>query len=98
MGPAHQNLLPSRPKFSWDSKTAPWTDGKGEQEGYHKSVKLWNAFNDALPNSNSNKIPKALRAICLKSQLFGRAADLCSGIDDASLTTDDGVKRIVDCI
>lgn len=98
MGPAPQNHLPFRPLFSWDSKTAPWTDGKGDQEGYFKSVKLWNAFNDALPDNNSTKIPTRLRALCLKSQLFGRAADLCSGIDDESLTTTEGVKLIVDCI
>lgn len=30
--------LPSRLKFSWDLRTAPWTDGKGCQENYFDDV------------------------------------------------------------
>ena len=59
---------------------------------------MWEAFNDALPDSNNNKIPAGLSAICLKSQLFGRAKDLCSGITNAQLLGDDGVKLIVESI
>ncbi len=98
MGPAPANNVPTRPKFSWDAKSAPWTDGKGDQEEYQKSVKLWEAFHNALPDNNSNKIPSNLRAICLKSQLYGRAKDLCSGIADESLLDADGVQKIVHCI
>ena len=72
--------LPSRPRFQWDTRTPPWTDGIGIQEGYLKSVKLWKEFHDALPDSNSNKIPLQLQGIILKSQLFGRAQDLVSSI------------------
>ena len=98
MGPAPNSSVPSRPRFSWDAKSAPWTDGKGDQEEYFKAVKLWQAFNDALPDRNSNKIPTGLRAICLNSQLYGGAKELCSGISDEQLLTTEGVKSIVDCI
>ena len=83
MGPVPQTNLPIRPKFSWDAKSPPWTDGKRDQQEYRDAVKLWQTFHDSLPNSNSNKIPSALQAVCLKSQLYGRAKDLCSGITDA---------------
>ena len=95
MGLAHQLSLPSRPKFSWDVKSPPWTDGKGDQEEYRNAVKLWQMFHNTLPDSNSNQIPTALQAICLKSQLFGRAKDLCSGIPDDQLVGDDAVNLIV---
>lgn len=98
MGPAPASTIPTRPKCTWDAKSAPWTDGKGDQEEYNKSVKLWKSFHTALPDSNSNKIPANLRAICLKSQLYGRAKDLCSRISDEQLLDFNGVKLNVECI
>lgn len=44
------------------------------------SVKLLEKFNDKLPSANSNKLFADLRGICLKSLLFDRAFELCSGI------------------
>lgn len=73
----------------------PWTDVKGDQEEYRYAVKFRQTFHNTLPNSNSNKIPTALQAICLKSQLYGRAKDLCSGISDGQLTAEDAVNHIV---
>lgn len=95
MGPAPTSNLPSRPRFTWDAKSPPWTDGKGDQEEYRDAVHLWQMFNNALPASNNNKIPAALQAICLKSQLYGRAKDLCSGITDQQLTSDGAVELLV---
>lgn len=99
MGPDPQNnALPSRPKFSWDIKTAPWTDGRGDQAEYKATVNLWKTFHNSLPANNNNKIPPNLQAICLKSQLFGRAKDLCSGISNTDLNTENGVDLIVNSI
>lgn len=95
MGPAPRNNLPSRPKFSWDAKSPPWTDGVGDQEEYRDAVHLWQMFHDALPDSNSNKIPLALQAICLKSQLYGRAKDLCSGISSQQLKGNGAVDLLL---
>ena len=83
MGPESNNL-PSRPRFSWDIRTVPWTDGRGNQEQYAEGVSLWQAFQDTLADSNSNKEAKAARGIMLQSQLFGRARDLCKAIQRKS--------------
>ena len=102
MGPDHvaggSNDHPKRPRFSWDMKTAPWTDGKGDQDEYASAVALWQAFHDKLPDSNSNKIPKELRGIILMSNLFGRAKDLCKKIPDQEIQSDTGVDAIVKAI
>ena len=68
--------LPMRPKFSWDLKKAPWTDGKGSQEQYAEAVHLWKLHHDALSNNTSGKIPKKLLGMVLKSHLYKRAKDL----------------------
>ena len=95
MGPAPQSNLLSRPKLSWDVKSPPWTDGKGDQEEYRNAVNLWQTFHNTSPDSNSNKIPQALQAIFLKSKLFCRPKDLCSGISDDQLVGNNAVNLIV---
>lgn len=97
MGPDSSNL-PSRPRFSWDLKTVPWTDGKGNQEDYASSVSLWTAFHNKLPDTNSNKIPDELRGIMLQSQLFGRARDLCKKIPDDTIQSSSGAEAIVKAV
>lgn len=90
--------LPKRPKFSWDMKSAPWTDGKGDQEEFSRSATLWEAFHDKLPDSNSNKVPKTLCGIVLQSNLFGRAKDLCKKVPDIEIQSENGVAAIVKVI
>lgn len=97
-GPVPSSGLPSRPKFAWDSKSAPWTDGKLDQEQYNESVTSWNAFHDVLPDSKNNKIPKKLRMICLKYPLSGRVKDLCTKRTNKELLGDDGVQKITDAV
>lgn len=92
------NTLPCRPNFNWDTKTPPWTDGTGDQQPYKQQVELWKHFHDTLPANNNNKIPGNLQGICLKSQLFGRAIDLCSGITAEQLSGENGVDLIVNAI
>jgi len=94
MGP-QGNDLPSRPRFSWDSRNVPWTDGKGNQEEYANAVKLWKSFHDLLPATNPNKITPALQGIMLQSQLFGRARDLVKKIDPETIQSDTGAAEIV---
>ena len=86
--------LPKRPRFSWDIRSVPWTDGKGDQEEYVNAVRSWSSFHNKLPDSNSNKIPKSLRGIMLHSHLYGRAKDLCKEIPFAEIESDDGVDKI----
>ena len=86
--------LPSRPRFSWDIKTPPWTDGKGSQEGYFDAVMLWKQFHDALMINNQNKIPPTLQGIVLQSQLYGRAKDIVKAIPTADITSMEGAVII----
>ena len=76
----------------------PWTDGKGNQEDYKDSVKLWSAFHDKLPVANANKIPDELRGIMLQSQLYGRAKDLCKKLSDVKIQSKGGSDAIVNAV
>ena len=89
--------LPSRPKFSWDVRNIPWTDGRGDQSGYARSVKLWKKFHALLAVNNSNKIPDNLQGIMLQSQLFGRAAYLCKSVPE-DIESPNGANAIVNTV
>jgi len=90
--------LPNRPRFSWDIRNVPWTDGKGSQEDYKNSVDLWSAFHDALPNTNANKLPIALRGIMLQSSLYGRAKEICRKVPDEVIRSAEGKDAIVNAL
>ena len=90
--------LPNRPRYSWDIRTVPWTDGKGSQEPFAAAVELWKLFHDKLPDSNANKIPATLQGIMLKSQLFSHADALCKGLSNADITSADVAQKIVDYV
>ena len=102
MGPAngmsHIAHLPHRPKFSWDTKNCPWTDGVGNQEPYAHAVKQWSLFHDGLADNNSNKINKQLRGIVLEGNLYGRAKDLAKSISPTKLSSERGADLIVSTI
>lgn len=78
MSPANvnNNGTQNRPRFTWDIKSVPWTDGKGGQLQYAKYVRRWSAFHDNLDETNSNKIKKKNRGIVLLSNLYLHALDL----------------------
>lgn len=92
------SMLPSRPKFYWDVKSPPRTDARGYQLEHKNQVTLWKHLNDSLSANNSNTIPGNLQAICLRSQFFGRAIDLCSGLSNTDLSTDKGLNLKVNAI
>lgn len=92
------NVLPPRPKFIWDPKPPPWTDGSGDQQAHKLEVELWKQFHYHLPANNSNKIPINLEGICLKSQLLCRAIDLSSGITPEQLSGENAVDLIINAI
>ena len=94
MGPDTADL-PSRPRFSWDARCVPWTDGKGNQEEYARAVKMWRTFHNKLPDGHAAKILPSLQGIMLQSQLFGRARDLCMKISSDIIESDDGPDAIV---
>ena len=72
MGPEQ---LPNPPKFHWDVRNPPWTDGRGVQENFYRAVVAWKKFHDELPNGHSHKIPSNLQGVILQSQLYDRAQD-----------------------
>ena len=94
MGPgvsaSQTSELPKRPKFSWDLKSAPWTDGKGSQEQYAEAVELWKLYHDSLADGTSGKIPKKLQGVILKSQLYGRARDFARSVEKSVLVSEGG--------
>ena len=98
MGPASANALLNRPRFSWDTRNAPRTDGVGDQEAYANAVKRWCAYHDSLPNANSSKVFKASRGMILHSQLYGRAKIKGDALSDGVLCSDSGADSIVDVI
>lgn len=51
-----------------------------------------------MDDNNSNKIPKSLLVICLNSQLYGRALDLCKGIQGDEIVSKHGVQNILDIV
>lgn len=72
MGPGNTSRydLPSCPRFAWDMRNCPWTDGKGNKEQYVLSVNRWSKYHDVLTDVNGNKTPVALRGLTLQAQLF----------------------------
>ncbi len=97
MGPG--STLPLRPKFSWDIRSVPWTDGKGDQAQYASSVSLWKSFHEQSSCKQSKaKFRKDLQGIMLLSQLYGRALDVCKKIPDNVVQSVDGVKSIVQAV
>lgn len=60
-----------------------------------RSVSLWSAFHDKLPERNWNKIGTDLRGIVLKSQLYGHANDLCIFIDDETIMSRTGAQALL---
>ena len=95
MGPASVNSVPTRPRFAWDAKSPPWTDGVGNQERYKKAVLDWKEYHDSLAENNPNKVSPNIQGIILKSQLFGQAEDLCSELTNEQLKEADGVNLII---
>ena len=98
MGPASANALPNRPRYSWDIRNAPWTDGVGDQENYANAVSRWCAFHDSLPDTNSNKVLRGSRGLILQSQLYGRAKVKGDALSDDLLKCAKGVDAVIDAV
>lgn len=90
--------VPTRPRFAWDSKIAPWTYGKGNQEKFKIAFEDWKESLDPLPDSSPKKVSVSLQGIVLKSQLYGHAADQCTEITKEQLRSSDGVQFIVNSV
>ena len=85
---------PKRPKFSWEIRSVPWTDGRGDHAEHVDIVKSWWWFHDKLPDSNRYKIPNKLRGILLQSYLYGCAKDLCKDLLFEEIESEDEVDKI----
>ena len=86
--------LPTRPKYSWDTKNCPWADDVGNQEPYAHSVKQWCLFHDGLSDNNSIKIANNIRGIVLERNLYGRAEDLAKSIPLIELSSERGADIV----
>lgn len=97
MGPDRSSVVPvpPRPRFSWDINFVPWTDRQGDQQEYARAVKKRSAFHNNLADGDSNKIRKVNRGTVLQANLYGRAKDLCDGLDDVKVASEDGVALVV---
>ena len=87
--------VPSRPRFSWDLKTVPWTDGRGDQREYVEAVALWEQFHDNLPSTSASRIDKKNRGIVLLSNLYGRARSLTLPIKDKVIAEPDNAVQLI---
>lgn len=61
--------FPLRPRFSWDIKAVPWTDGIGDKYEYFKAVDRCIEFFGNLPESNSNKKDQKIQELSF-SQIY----------------------------
>lgn len=98
MDPGLGKDLPSRPRISWKTRSAPWTDGVGNQEPYANAVRRWSVFHDTLPDCYGNKALKESHGMIIHSQLFGRAKIRGDALDDDVLSFENGVVVIVDAV
>ena len=98
MGAGLANALPTRPRFAWDARSAPWTDSKGNEERFKVAVDDWKEFHDSLADTNPTKLPLNMQALVLKSQLYGQAVDLCAELSKEELKSDKGVSLIVNAV
>lgn len=84
-----------RPKFligHWASSVNGW---ERRPVTVRCSWEILEVFYVKLPVTNSNTPPKSLQGIIMKSQLYGRASDLCKSITDDILKSDNGADAVV---
>lgn len=61
-------------------------------------MNLWGAFDDALPDTNSNKLPVAFREIMLQANLYGCAKEICHKIRDETIRSNNWQDAIVNAL
>lgn len=93
MSPVLQADLPSRSKSSASPSLLRVRMAKEDRQESSSAVKAWRILHDAPADSNSKKILR-LQTVCLKSQLYGQAKPLCSGISEIGLTEGDAFDLI----
>lgn len=81
-GIAFHSITLSRLSFHEDIKYTSTTDGFQSQGGHACDVGHRMQFHEMSPKNNFYKIPGNLCGICLRSQIFGRALELCKGMSD----------------
>ena len=89
---------PGRPRFHWDPRNAPWTDGRDPQDEYIRAVKHWCRYHDAVPDSYSKKVPTDLQAMLLHAQLQERANEITMSIDVEQLKSPTGEQLLFEAI
>lgn len=89
---------PSYLKFRFSIHPVPWTDGVGNQEAYTVAVQRWCQLRDVLPDTNSNKVSKRMRGLCLHSNLYDRAEQLYRELDDSVLSGQSAPDKIVNLL
>lgn len=79
-------------------RTAPWTDGSGNQEHYARIVQQWCWCNEELPESSSHKILEDLRSSLLEAELYGGPIDICRGVTEDQITFKEAHINIANAI
>lgn len=80
----------SHPRFVWDVRLPPRTDGQGNQEAYWEAASLWKEYHGSLPFKNSNQVPPNQQGIILISQLEGREKNMAKELSKEDLKEEEG--------
>lgn len=100
MSPKYSSLQTraQRPRFSWDARNVPWTDGVGDQVEYSEAFLARGSFHHIPSEKNGNQIEKKNRDIVLMSNLFRQAKDVCHAVHGEVLPSDEGAQLVVDAV
>lgn len=94
-GPVSGSVVPTRPRFTSDLLDCPCTDGKGSQDVYSTPLLIGPGTTMCCLRNIDNIIPKNLRRLQLKSQMFDHASDVVKIFRHSTFLSDEGSDDIL---